>query len=601
MFRFILPFKFYLTLSALALLVVQAISGLLLSALNDDLLLQKHNAIASKLVFEVDNAIVQKQKSTAAIALALAEIDWTDKTELPKLVSRIKQHSDYNNLWIQLVSPKGESLYRSWSALPDQLFKIRPEYKKAAQAKEPVESISTGRFDLSLKIVVPLIEANELKGFIDLISHFNSIQTKLSEKQIDFLVLATPERSRLITHPFSAHQIGDFYVSNLNPAPELLQNLDAQQVQKWVGSSQPYHLWEGSEGQQKLVVVRPLKASDNTVHGHYIVMANPNDQVAFNANIEALNQQKFSVIAVNVLVSLFIVMALFLWLSVKQRRYYQTILNSEDEAVLVTNGKKMLDANNKLFTYFPKIKNSQYRCICEFFEKESGFLQTYQQGQLWVKYVIDRPDKEHKAKVCLGSKTIIFQVKVSYLDVKAPIYVVVLSDITQLEMMNDQLLQQSRTDAMTQTGNRRNFDETIYKEIRLAARGRHHFSLMTFDIDYFKQVNDYYGHAIGDQVLKHLTQLVKTHLRASDNLYRVGGEEFMVILHLDDLEQARQVAEKIRLFIEQATMPDVGDAVTASFGVTAYQQGDTESSLLDRADKALYYSKDAGRNRVTAL
>ena len=118
-----------------------------------------------------------------------------------------------------------------------------------------------------------------------------------------------------------------------------------------------------------------------------------------------------------------------------------------------------------------------------------------------------------------------------------------------------------------------------------------------FDIDYFKKLNDTYGHNAGDYVLKTLTQIVENTFRKIDYIIRWGGEEFLVIALDTDLGGAEVMAEKIRKAIENYNFDKVG-RVTASFGVTQFKQDDTEDSFMKRADDALYQAKGKGRNRV---
>jgi diguanylate cyclase (GGDEF)-like protein len=122
-------------------------------------------------------------------------------------------------------------------------------------------------------------------------------------------------------------------------------------------------------------------------------------------------------------------------------------------------------------------------------------------------------------------------------------------------------------------------------------------SLLIFDIDHFRTINDTHGHLEGDQVLVEMTRLVGEHLRASDLLARWGGEEFVILVPQCGLNEARQLAEKLRLLIAGETFSGVG-CITSSFGVADYRPPETADAWLDRADQALYDAKVAGRNRV---
>ncbi|ADH84940.1 GGDEF domain-containing protein [Desulfurivibrio alkaliphilus] len=154
------------------------------------------------------------------------------------------------------------------------------------------------------------------------------------------------------------------------------------------------------------------------------------------------------------------------------------------------------------------------------------------------------------------------------------------------------------TDQLTGLNNRRRFKELLDQELIRYRRIPKPLSLLIFDIDHFKRVNDTYGHETGDLVLKEMAQLLQATVRRTDTPARWGGEEFLVLLPATTAEAAMALAEKLRQAIEEHDFPRVG-RVTASFGVAAFHDGEQEeSALLRRVDKALYQAKRQGRNRV---
>jgi diguanylate cyclase (GGDEF)-like protein len=121
-----------------------------------------------------------------------------------------------------------------------------------------------------------------------------------------------------------------------------------------------------------------------------------------------------------------------------------------------------------------------------------------------------------------------------------------------------------------------------------------------YDIDYFKHVNDTFGHDVGDSVLQALTALVRKTVRTSDVVARWGGEEFLVLMPQSDLSGAKSMAEKLRQTVAQYHFEKAG-GITASFGVTTLVPQDDSNSLLKRVDDALYLAKQRGRDRVETL
>ncbi|MFC3122295.1 GGDEF domain-containing protein [Agaribacter flavus] len=162
----------------------------------------------------------------------------------------------------------------------------------------------------------------------------------------------------------------------------------------------------------------------------------------------------------------------------------------------------------------------------------------------------------------------------------------------------NQLIKLATTDKLTGAFNRHNWEDALVQEIEHAKQDLP-VSLILFDVDHFKKINDTHGHDVGDKVLKYLTFLIQQNIRKTDPLFRLGGEEFAILVRDLDLNQAKQVAEKLRRLIEKIdsqTLP----SFTVSFGVSQFIQEDTPDSIFKRVDRALYSSKTQGRNQVSS-
>ncbi len=155
----------------------------------------------------------------------------------------------------------------------------------------------------------------------------------------------------------------------------------------------------------------------------------------------------------------------------------------------------------------------------------------------------------------------------------------------------------SDIDSLTGISNRKKFEEEIIKEIARAERYSHPLSVAMLDIDFFKSVNDSYGHKIGDQVLQSICQLITQHIRNIDFFARWGGEEFVLIFPDLSVEKAFVVTEKLRKMISHHDF-GLKKNITCSFGLTEYQGGDSAEAVIYRVDELLYQAKDRGRNRV---
>lgn len=155
----------------------------------------------------------------------------------------------------------------------------------------------------------------------------------------------------------------------------------------------------------------------------------------------------------------------------------------------------------------------------------------------------------------------------------------------------------ARLDRLTGLPNRTAYDEALAIEAASARRHGTELSLVIIDIDHFKQVNDRHGHLAGDQVLTRMAQVLRQQLRADDQLFRYGGEEFVALLRHTGSGGAQRWAERARLAVHQVQTPD-HHPLSASLGVAGCQDGDCTQGLFERADRALYRAKSAGRDQV---
>ncbi len=177
---------------------------------------------------------------------------------------------------------------------------------------------------------------------------------------------------------------------------------------------------------------------------------------------------------------------------------------------------------------------------------------------------------------------------------------IVVQDVTELATYEQKMTEMSIKDGLTGIFNRRHFESRLAAECERHQRYGRELSLLMIDIDFFKAINDGYGHQCGDHVLKSVSAALASGIRTSDNLARYGGEEFCCLLPETGLTSAAALAELLRKRVEGATLSHESDEikVTISLGVSELAADDTPHRLLKRADEALYRAKKAGRNRV---
>jgi len=178
-------------------------------------------------------------------------------------------------------------------------------------------------------------------------------------------------------------------------------------------------------------------------------------------------------------------------------------------------------------------------------------------------------------------------------------------ELESLRKKLEKAQQASETDVLTGLANRRKFENALEREIKKAVENKSPLSLIMADIDFFKHINDTFGHLTGDSVLKALGALFKRQLKGKDLASRFGGEEFMLILPETSLEKACLVAENLRSALagkkwKQKISGKSMGKITISLGVAQYKQGESKKSFIERVDNALYFAKQNGRNRVAS-
>ncbi|MCK5516086.1 MAG: diguanylate cyclase [Desulfobulbaceae bacterium] len=172
-------------------------------------------------------------------------------------------------------------------------------------------------------------------------------------------------------------------------------------------------------------------------------------------------------------------------------------------------------------------------------------------------------------------------------------FTAVAQDITDKKIIE----QMSITDSLTGLYNRHQLEVVLSREKSRFERYKNNFSIIIIDIDFFKKVNDTYGHLAGDKVLVQLAAIFRKNSRTTDCVSRWGGEEFLIIISESDLENGFNLADKLRRKVEDYIFPSIG-RITISCGVAQYEAGETTSGLISRADTALYEAKKSGRNLV---
>jgi diguanylate cyclase (GGDEF)-like protein len=193
--------------------------------------------------------------------------------------------------------------------------------------------------------------------------------------------------------------------------------------------------------------------------------------------------------------------------------------------------------------------------------------------------------------------------KTFYLNLMVSLFVtvvIILVILSSVKTYNKKLENLAAYDSLTQLPNRRSFNDYFEKALKLFKRDKTPRSVIFFDLDNFKQINDTHGHLVGDEVLKRIADILRDQIRDSDSISRWGGEEFLILLNDANLNHSIEVAQKLRASFENdIVLHDlVKGGVTSSFGVTTFKDNDNVDKIVSRADEALYKAKHSGKNCV---
>lgn len=278
-------------------------------------------------------------------------------------------------------------------------------------------------------------------------------------------------------------------------------------------------------------------------------------------------------------------------------------IDIQDSIVLLTDSTKILFANQKFFDFFGYKDldefSKEHHCICELFVEDETFFhigKMLPKEEHWVRSLLNLPGRERIVSMINRDKNAhAFSVSINNYDPQT--YVVNFSDISDTMFEKLQLKQKAIRDQLTGAYNRTFFDSSVQSIINNNENQNGKTGIILFDIDHFKDTNDNYGHAAGDEVLKTLVEIVERFTRKEDKLIRWGGEEFMILMYAKNIGDITRQAEHLRFVIQNHEFDHL-PTITCSFGVSLHEHDDKIEESIKKADEKLYEAKRGGRNQV---
>jgi diguanylate cyclase (GGDEF)-like protein/PAS domain S-box-containing protein len=317
-------------------------------------------------------------------------------------------------------------------------------------------------------------------------------------------------------------------------------------------------------------------------------------------NLEISKQERNIIIII--LISLFIIFCLVIYLLRKNsqtKKLLHTVINSSDDLIFYKDCQLRYLGCNKSFENLVAQKEAEIigKTDFELFEKDLA--------QIFRKEDFEVLDSNNLITtsewLIFKNKKILFQTKkipFRYKDKKKNGILGIARDLTNLYEIQEKLKEQAYYDELTKIFNRKAYNERIQEKFDLYDRYKTDFTIAMYDLDDFKYINDTYGHDIGDKVLIEITNEVKSIIRKTDFLFRVGGEEFVIIFAKTLLDEAYNIAEKIRIDISEMQIIE-NRKITISMGITQTIPNDNAQSIYERVDKLMYKSKRNNKNQTT--
>jgi diguanylate cyclase (GGDEF)-like protein/PAS domain S-box-containing protein len=307
-------------------------------------------------------------------------------------------------------------------------------------------------------------------------------------------------------------------------------------------------------------------------------------------------------IIISILILLFIVFSLIIYLLRKNsqtRKLLHTVINTTDDLIFYKNCKLQYIGCNKSFENVSGKKESEIIGKDDFELFEKNIAQIFREQDLAILNNDRLSTSDEWLKI--DDKKLLFQTKkipFKYKEKNKKGILGISRDITILHEIQEKLKEQAYYDDLTKIFNRKAYNERIQEKFDMFNRYQIYFCIATYDIDDFKHINDTYGHDMGDKVLIEITNEIRNSIRKTDLLFRIGGEEFMIIFSKNLMQEAYEVVEKTRVDISNMSIIE-NEKITISIGITEVKKDDTPNLIYERADKLMYKSKKNGKNQTT--
>ena len=600
---------------------------------------ERYSTIAKEMRQKTQTLIDEKKEAILLVALSMSHNPSIHKAiksnqisglKLDELSEQFSQQTTLKHLWFQIIKTNGDSFYRSWTKKRgDNLSQIRLDIAAILQEPKIITTISTGKFDLTFKAIVPIYEDKKFIGLFEVLAKFNSIANKLENEGINPVFLVDRSYKKQLTKAFTNTFVEDYYVTNHDVQENYLNIVREINIENFIGHKNDYQL---DKKNNSLVVYFGLLDINNNPMGHFVLFKDL-DLIAVEDLYTARN--KFLTFIGFLILFLFVVIR---YISNRHMTEQIKAINSQLEEKVSLKNKELIKQGIFLQSVMDGVSNSvvvidknyNVTMMNKVAQKETDYkLNTTEKPKCYkITHHLDAPCQSathqcpHHNVFATGKTSRVIHENIStegkpqFIEITAtPLFsesggveaIIELGhDITDHIMIHEELQQQknhlsyqAHHDALTGLPNRVLFVDRVDQAIKLAKRENMKIAILFIDLDRFKEINDTLGHSVGDEVLIEIAQRLKNNIRSIDTVARLGGDEFILILA--DIKRAAVVMEIAQKLIDALAEKIIYDEnelyVSASIGITLYPDDGTESEILLRnADSAMYQAKGRGRN-----
>ncbi|WP_418641254.1 EAL domain-containing protein [Sulfurimonas sp. ST-27] len=468
---------------------------------------EKYFEVSKDMKNELQSLIKEKSEAILLVTLALSanqniknalEQKNHSSLYLDNLITTLQRYSSLKNIWIQFIASDGRSIYRSWSdKRGDDLSLVRQDVKQAIHDPKVISTVSTGKFDMTFKAMVPIYERGKFIGIVETIAKFDSISEKMKRSGNDLLIVVDKSYKKQLSEAYSNTFVENYYIVNPFKSNRLLEIVKNSSITKYLD------IPEYRVDKEHSLLITAFRLPDlNAKSMGYFIIAKDLRLI----DLSDIEQAKNSILEVTLLIFLLIIVLLYYAYNVNYKR---------------------------------------------FIEEQNEILEQ---------------SVEEKTK--------------------------------ELELQSNVLRFIAHHDHLTELPNKVLLLDRIEEAIKHYKATGEQLSMFFLDLDSFKDVNDTYGHEVGDELLLEITKRLQKCIKNDDTLARLGGDEFAILHRNTTHFSTINLIESILIQMKKPfNIKNIEIYTTFSIGVALYPQDAKKASqLLRNAETAMYKAKDSGKN-----